>query len=517
MLNLSSGNRKDLIMKSKWFLWLGVFLLASASAGWGQSAKDMVKQGQADLKVSRWEPAINNFKEALRLDGSLLDAHVGLAQAYLGKGTLEPLLRPVAEGIKKNTGESLSKLGRAYGEAGLWEEASLSYSEALKRKYEPVKTGLDLARSFLERGSIEDAKAQYEVILKLEPTNFLAQVGLANCLRDAGNYDQAIEKYDAILGKKPDFAPAHLGKAKCLDRQGKRKEAYEGFKEAAKYDPNYPEAHLELANAFLNYFQPSKLSEAISELVIYTRLRPKDATGLYQLAKLYQMKGDPASKEKGIQEAKKAVALDPGNDAIWDLLGTLLLDTRKFDESLFAMEKAATLSPSAERWDKVGRCYQGQAEAFAKADSLKAKSSYEKSSEILNKAVALDSKNADAWFHLGMAYYNLKRHDEAEKVFGEVIKLEPTKVRGYYWRAFSRAYGKKDYDNAAQDLETAIKVKPDFSQSYIALARLYLYMGDIKNRDRTFYQKARSTVEAGQKVDPKNEEWDKILKEIKSR
>jgi superkiller protein 3 len=501
---------------------IGVVLLVVASGGWGQSAKDMIKQGQADLKSARWDPAISNFKEALKLDGSLLDAQTGLAQAFLGKGTLDPSLRPVVEGIKKNTGESLAKLGKAYGEAGFWEEASLSLAEAQRRKYEPVQTGLDLAQTFLERGSIEDAKAQYESVLKLDPNNFMAQVGLANCLRETGQYDQAIQKYDTLLKNNPDFAPAHLGKGKCFDRQRKYNEAYEEFKRAVKADSKYPEAHLELANAFLNYFQDKqgrslKTSEAIAEMEAYTGLRPKDGTGFYQLAKVYQMRGDSLSKAKGAEAARRATSLVPGNDTIWDLLGTLLLDTRDYGGALAALEKTVALNPTADRWDKIGRCYQAQSEAVVKTDSLKASSLEGKAREALTKAVGLDPKNADAWFHLGMADYSLKKHDEAEAAFSEVIKLEPAKVRGFYWRAFARAYGKKDYDNAATDLETAIKVKPDFVQSYIALARLYLYMGDIKNKDRSLYQKARATVEAGQKADPKNEEWDKILKDIKDR
>jgi len=504
-------------MKTKTISFIFLVLLLSVPLTWAQSGKDFIKLGQADLKSARWDAAINNFKEALRLDGSLLDAQMGLAQAYLGKGSLDPSLRAIADGMKGKPGESLSKLGKAYGEAGLWEEASLALAEALRRKYEPVQTGLDLAQTFLERGSIEDAKAQYETVLKIDPNNFMAQVGLANCLREIGQYDPAIGKYDAILKSKPDFAPAHVGKAKCLDRQGKRKEAYEEFKVAVKDDPSDPEAHLELSNAFLNYFQPSKTTEAITELEAYTKLRPREGTGFYQLAKVYQMKGDSTSKVKGAQAARQAATLEPGNDAAWELLGTLLLDTKGYDEALPALEKTVSIAPTADRWYKVGRAYQGQAEGVVKSDSVKAAFLYEKALGVFDKAVQLDGKHADAWFYSGMAGYSLKKYDPAEAAFGKVIELEPTKVRGYYWRAFTRAYGKKDYDDAATDLEKAIKVKPDFIQSYLALARLYLYMGDIRNQDRTLYQKAKAIVENGQKADPQNEEWDKILKEIKTR
>jgi tetratricopeptide (TPR) repeat protein len=510
------------MIKPKGLVFFAVILLVVASAGWGQSAKDMIKQGQVDLKSARWDPAINNFKEALKLDGSLLDAQTGLAQAFLGKGTLDPSLRPVVEGIKKNTGESLAKLGKAYGEAGLWEEASLSFTEALRRKYEPVQTGLDLAQTFLERGSIDEAKAQYEGVLKLDPNNFMAQVGLANCLRETGQYDQAVEKYDAILKSTPNFAPAHLGKGKCLDRQRKYNEAYEEVKLAVKADPQYPEAHLELGDAFLNYFQDKqgrslKIGEAIAEFETYTRLRPKDGTGFYQLAKVYQMRGDSLSKAKGAQAARQAAALESSNDAIWELLGTLFLDTKNYDEALPALEKSVALAPTADRWYKLGKTYQSKADGIAKGDSSKAGSLYENALGAFDKAVQLDGKHSDAWFYSGMANYSLKKYDPAEAAFGKVIELEPQKMRGYYWRGFTRAQGKKDYDNAANDLEMAIKVRPDLAQAYIALAHLYVYMGDIHNKDRALYLKARGTVEAGQKADPKNEEWDKILKDIKDR
>lgn len=62
---------------------LGALLLALAACGCDRlKARDHLNKGVQDYRSAQFQPAIMHFKEAVRLDPSLLNARLYLATAY---------------------------------------------------------------------------------------------------------------------------------------------------------------------------------------------------------------------------------------------------------------------------------------------------------------------------------------------------------------------------------------------------------------------------------------------------
>jgi tetratricopeptide (TPR) repeat protein len=102
--------------------------------------------------------------------------------------------------------------------------------------------------------------------------------------------------------------------------------------------------------------------------------------------------------------------------------------------------------------------------------------------EILNKAMSLDPKNADAQFWRGMSYDSLKKFDLAIADFDRTISLDKKYGLAYYMRGLN--YGsKKKYDLAIADLEIAAKLlKESGDTAYVEEAGNMIKMYQLLNR-----------------------------------
>jgi len=90
-----------------------------------------------------------------------------------------------------------------------------------------------------------------------------------------------------------------------------------------------------------------------------------------------------------------------------------------------------------------------------------------------NKAVRIDSTEAEPWYNRGIVLSELKDYQKAIDDFTRVIQLRPSYPEPYYNRGLARDF-LKDYDGAVQDYSKAIALKADFPEAYHnrGLARL---------------------------------------------
>ena len=122
--------------------------------------------------------------------------------------------------------------------------------------------------------------------------------------------------------------------------------------------------------------------------------------------------------------AEKAISLDPDSAIAHMRLGWVLCFMRQFDQSLSSFETARTLGPDiSEVYAFYGQFlnYIGRAE-----EAL----------ELLEMAYRLDPITPTGWdFLLGYSYWELRRYDEAEMRFRNVIDRVPGFPMAYLFLA----------------------------------------------------------------------------------
>jgi tetratricopeptide (TPR) repeat protein len=130
---------------------------------------------------------------------------------------------------------------------------------------------------------------------------------------------------------------------------------------------------------------------------------------LYQAKSLVHLQ-DFAGAERAL---RGHVASHPDSSDALYMLGFVLNRQNRPAESLVSYTKAAAIAhPMADDLKIVGLDY---ALLDDYADAIK----------WLEKAVALDGHNKDAWYYLGRAYYTKSRLIEARKAFLRVLDLDP--------------------------------------------------------------------------------------------
>ena len=108
--------------------------------------------------------------------------------------------------------------------------------------------------------------------------------------------------------------------------------------------------------------------------------------------------------------------------------------------------------------------------------------------ENCNKAIALDSKDADAYYNRGNAYISKYDFDNAIQDYDKVIQLKPDYADAYNNRG--GAYAQKgELDRAIQNYDKVIQLKPDYAEVYNNRGEAYGRKGEL---DRAFknYDKA---------------------------
>jgi len=120
----------------------------------------------------------------------------------------------------------------------------------------------------------------------------------------------------------------------------------------------------------------------------------------------------------GADQALRTYLLSHTNssDALY-MLGFILNRENRASESLAIYTQAAAITPpTSDDLKIVGLDYILLGDY---ADAIK----------WLEKAVAFDSKNRDAWYYLGRAYYTRSRLTEARKAFEKVLDLDPSNAK----------------------------------------------------------------------------------------
>ena len=208
------------------------------------------------------------------------------------------------------------------------------------------------------------------------------------------------------------------------------------------------------------------------------------------------------------------------SDALY-MLGFVLNRQNRPAESLASYTKAAAITrPIADDLKIVGLDY---ALLDDYADAIK----------WLEKAVALDRTNQDAWYYLGRAYYTKSRLMEARKAFLTVLDLEPhdakaennlglvfessgqpdAAIEAYRkaitWQEQSPHPSEQPYVNlgnllmeqgrsaeAVEPLEKAVALAPDNAFCHLTLGVYYRKVGQVES--------ARHELERATQLDPEN-------------
>ena len=409
--------------------------------------------GNALCKMSRYDEAINTYKNAIDHDSLSATPHVGLAfvfyltsrtreaieetqralqldpnlySAHILQGTILRFRRGNVLTSKENVevvNKSWSLLQDMYTTLGVSLYDMGRITEAVKMYEAQLTLTFDFKWLFLYFLVSSKAKKENDELLSLgikiceialasEPRNMYAYFAMI-CLFLKKKDNRALEMAEKAVKINPRHDEALFWLAEAFEAQKINEKAIETYKAAILINSRS-------LDALNNYaFLLEDLGRAIEAIDIYEALIKMDS----QASMVFNNIGWSLQKvgrlDEAIQMYRTAIQIDPQCAIAFRNLARALLDSGRTDEANVAYRIGIENDPEnsmALNSFGVTLYKQGRLE-----DAIK----------VLSNATQVDPQCAVGYYNLGMIYERLNRTDEAIEAFWATINLEPSKLVAY--------------------------------------------------------------------------------------
>ncbi|HJY64526.1 MAG TPA: tetratricopeptide repeat protein [Ignavibacteria bacterium] len=429
-------------------------------------AQDNLEKGISAVKRGDYVQALELLKGVSK-DSYEANLYYGIALFETGSsGDAEKSLKSAISKDNERP-EAYSILGEIYTEQKKYSEAAVQFEKSKnflplnKSKDDLEKAEIELiisvlkaeSENFIADGKVDKAIASLTTAKIYDNKNPLIYVGLGDAYYARGAFEPAKTNYDQALKYKSNYAPALYGLGKIAFKKKKYSEALENFLKATDADNNFAPAFFEKG---LIFYYLDRFVDAIDAFERYDKLVPGSPRGKTYLAKAYYGKRDC---ERSKQILDEVLAKDPNYSEANKYYAYCLIENKEYEKALEYFNKIKPEDLNAEDETKIATIY----------ISLK---EFSKAYEHLDKAILMDSLEANTYFEYGKAYFGEQKYTEANEKFAKSIELGVLNVGTYVYSAISYYYT-KEYQLGIDRLNQYLEKDPS-----IAIKSVYLWYGN---------------------------------------
>jgi len=393
----------------------------------------------------------------------------------------DPENEAISEGLQDSLTSKLSNLegSDSAGQQSLW---VVPASEVRRRKVADPEAALrEFGATLVVKGSVLRDPSGVHMTLNLIRTKDVRQEGSLSLSDRTGDFaalqDQAVSGLARLMHVEVPSTALHTADSAAAPA------AYESYLKALGYMQRYD--------------KPGNLDQAIASLTTAVTADPQFALGYAGLGEAYRLKyqldKNPKWTELALADGTKATSLNNSLPSAYVTLGRIHDAMGENDLALTEFQRALQLdSRNADALTGEAHAYQ---HAGRPADAETA----------FKKAIALRPDYWDGYNSLGLFYDDQGKYDEAFKQLRRAIDLTPDNATAYsnLGAAYADSGESKNYPLA----EAALKKSIELSPSYGAYANLgYVYLSE--NR---FAESAAATEKALQLNDKDFIVWANLL------
>jgi tetratricopeptide (TPR) repeat protein len=264
--------------------------------------------------------------------------------------------------------------------------------------------------------------------------------------------------FDRAIVLNPLFGVAYAERATLLQKQKQFAEALADMDNAIKLDPEASMLHESRANVLIDM---SRYNEAVNDLSRCLSVKPDQPGLLASRAHAYiKLK----NWREALPDLNRGIELKPDSGK-YARRSWVYFNLKDYSRALDDIAHALAEEPDL--WTP----YQTRGYIF------KLQEKYEAAIAELNKSLQLRPAEGDTLECRGDCYQGLKQYDRALSDYTEALKGEPE----YRYRVFGKralVYRiKKDYEKAISDCNASLKIKANYSEAMLLLARCHHDLG----------------------------------------
>jgi tetratricopeptide (TPR) repeat protein len=221
------------------------------------------------------------------------------------------------------------------------------------------------------------------------------------------------------------------------------------------YETNYigqtQRVQLERTRAFeqVDFVLRTKQSGSMANApgVVFAQDVPEQARKQYERGNA--LLGKAGQEKEGVETLKKAIEIFPLYFAALELLGAQYVKEQNYDAAVPVLTKAIEVN---------GKAYQSLQALSVAQFSLK---QMPEALDSMRRSIAINQSSATANLWFGMLLRQASKLDEAEPYLKQAVRLSPAKLPDAHWQLALLFNQLKRYKEAADELETFLKIQPD--------------------------------------------------------
>jgi Flp pilus assembly protein TadD len=183
--------------------------------------------------------------------------------------------------------------------------------------------------------------AAYSRALQLSPRDLPSLTNRCLAYRDVGEYSAAVADCEQAIKLAPRVPETYNNLGWAYHGQRDHIKAIEAYTRALDLNPRLPSARKNRADA---YVESGRLREAVADREELLRLYPGEASSYNGLA--WVLIDQEIDVDRGIEYAKRAVAIRPDDANTLDTLGWGYFRKKRYDEAVRVLTKAVRLDPA---------------------------------------------------------------------------------------------------------------------------------------------------------------------------
>jgi tetratricopeptide (TPR) repeat protein len=151
-------------------------------------------------ELGRWQEAIDEYKQAIRIKPDYADAHNNLGAVYSKLGRYQDAIEAFSHAIKIKTdyAEAQYNLGITYGKLGRYQDAIEAFSQAIKIKTDYAEAHYNLGVAYYKLGRYQEAVDAYKQAIRIKPDFADVHYTLGVAYLVIGDKEAALEEYKIL-------------------------------------------------------------------------------------------------------------------------------------------------------------------------------------------------------------------------------------------------------------------------------------------------------------------------------
>jgi protein O-mannosyl-transferase len=250
-------------------------------------------------QVSYWRNSETLWRHALAIPPELAMAHDDLGMALLAKGRRPEAVDEFRQAMKVDAGDynAHNNLGMTLADEGRTEEAMTELHTAIQLQPDGAAAHNNLGSTLANAGRTNEALAEFRLAAKLQPGFALAHNNLSRLLAQMGLTGEAIAESQTTLMLQPDLVNTRFNLAGLLAQEGKTDEAMAQYQMVMDAAPRFAEARYDLATLL---YRRGRMDEAIAQLQSVLAIQPDFAPARQALGLIaWDMATSPDDGEQG--------------------------------------------------------------------------------------------------------------------------------------------------------------------------------------------------------------------------